>query len=50
MICGSVVEIEQYSVAYFDHIAVFEASSTELPLRAELIHAVVSIDEFTQRV
>ena len=36
---GVVVEIGQYSVVYFDHIAAFEVLLRELSLRAELIHA-----------
>ena len=38
-ICGSpLVEIEHYSVAYFDRITASKRSSAELLLRAGLIH------------
>ena len=33
------VEIEAYSVAYFDHIAAFKRHIAELPLEMELICA-----------
>ena len=33
------VEIEHYSVAYFNRIIMFEALSSVLPLRVGIIHA-----------
>ena len=47
------VEIEHYSVAYFDHIAAFEALLRRTSVKGG-IHTccvnVASIDEFAQRV